>query len=42
MAKGEELLLKIHHAIVSVPNRGKVHDALQSLGATPPLLLGFP
>ena len=36
LTKREHLLMKIHHAIVSVPNTGKVQDALASLGECPP------
>ena len=32
LSKREDLLMKIHHAIISLPNRGKVQDALATLG----------
>ena len=41
LSKREDLLMKIHHAIVSVPNRGKVQDALTSLGDSPPSYQDF-
>ena len=34
-------MMKIHHAIISVPNRGKVQNALASLGDCPPSYAEF-
>ena len=41
LTKREDLLMKIHHAIISVPNRGKVQDALALLGDSPPSYQDF-
>ena len=41
LTKQEDLLMKIHRAIISVPIRRKVYDALESLGEYPPYYQDF-
>ena len=41
LTEREDLLMKIHHAIISVPNRGKVQDVLATLGNSPPSYTDF-
>ena len=41
LTKREELLMKIHHVIISVPNRGEVQDALATHGYSPPSYTDF-
>ena len=41
LTERDDLLMKMHHAINSASNRGKVQDALASLGDCPPSYTHF-